>query len=48
VHSTYELSDLKSEVHRLLRHGEITEKEIDEGVRRILELKLKYGLVPEA
>jgi beta-N-acetylhexosaminidase len=46
VHSTYDLSDLKSRVYRLYKRGEITEEEIDEGVRRVLELKLKYGLLP--
>ena len=48
VHSKYDLSDLKKTVYRLYRKGEITEEEIDEGVRRVLELKLKYGLLPDA
>ena len=48
VHSNYDLSDLKKKVYRLYRKGEITEEEIDEGVRRVLKLKLKYGLLPDA
>jgi beta-N-acetylhexosaminidase len=46
VHSKYDLSDLKKKVYRLYRKGEITEEEIDAGVERVLELKLKYGLLP--
>jgi len=47
VHSTYDLSDMKKRVYRLYKRGEITDEEIDEGVQRVLELKLKYGLIPE-
>ena len=47
VHSKYDLSDMKKKVYRLYRKGEITEEEINEGVRRVLELKLKYGLLPD-
>ena len=46
VHSRYDLVDLKLEVLRLLYRGEITEAQIDEGVERILKLKLRYGLLP--
>jgi len=45
VHSRYDLVDLKLEVLRLLHRGEITEAQIDEGVERILKLKLRYGLL---
>ena len=48
VHSKYDITDLKKKVYRLYRQGEITEEEIDQGVRRILELKLKYGLLPDS
>jgi beta-N-acetylhexosaminidase len=47
VHSRYDLVDLKLEMLRLLHRGEITEAQIDEGVERILKLKLRYGLLPE-
>ena len=46
VHSRYDLVDLKLEMLRLFYRGEITEKQIDEGVERILKLKLRYGLLP--
>ena len=46
VHSRYDLVDLKLEMLRLLHRGEITEARIDEGVERILKLKLRYGLLP--
>jgi beta-N-acetylhexosaminidase len=46
VHSRYDLVELKLEMLRLLDRGEITEAEIDEGVERILKLKLRYGLLP--
>ncbi len=29
----------------MYQHGEISEADIDEGVRRVLKLKLKYGLL---
>lgn len=45
VHSRYDLVDLKLEVLRLLHRGEITEAQIDEGVERVLRLKLRYGLL---
>ena len=45
VHSRYDLVDLKLEMLRLLYRGEITEAQIDEGVERILKLKLRYGLL---
>ena len=48
VHSKYDISELKKKVYRLYRQGEITEEQIDRGVRRVLELKLKYGLLPDA
>jgi beta-N-acetylhexosaminidase len=46
VHSRYDLVDLKLEVLGLYYRGEITEAQIDEGVERILRLKLRYGLLP--
>jgi beta-N-acetylhexosaminidase len=46
VHSRYDLVELKLEMLRLLYRGEITEAQIDEGVERILKLKLRYGLLP--
>jgi beta-N-acetylhexosaminidase len=46
VHSKYDIDDLKSRVYDLYTRGEITKDEIDEGVERILRLKLKYGLLP--
>ncbi len=45
VHSKYDLPDLKKRVYRMYQHGEISEADIDEGVRRVLKLKLKYGLL---
>lgn len=45
VHSRYDLVDLKLEMLRLLHHREITERQIDDGVERILKLKLRYGLL---
>jgi beta-N-acetylhexosaminidase len=48
VHSKYDISELKKKVYRLYRQGEITEEQINQGVRRVLELKLKYGLLPDA
>jgi beta-N-acetylhexosaminidase len=47
VHSRYDLVDLKLEMIGLLNRGEITEAQIDEGVERILKLKLRYGLLPD-
>jgi beta-N-acetylhexosaminidase len=46
VHSRYDLVDLKLQMLRLYNRGEITEAQIDEGVERILKLKLRYGLLP--
>jgi beta-N-acetylhexosaminidase len=46
VHSRYDLIDLKLEMLGLYNRGEITEAQIDEGVERILKLKLRYGLLP--
>lgn len=46
VHSRYDLVGLKLEILRLLHQGEISEAQIDEGVERILKLKLRYGLIP--
>ncbi len=46
VHSKYNIDDLKSRVYELYEQGEISEQEINEGVERILRLKLKYGLLP--
>jgi beta-N-acetylhexosaminidase len=46
VHSRYDLVDLKLQMLGLYYRGEITEAQIDEGVERILKLKLRYGLLP--
>jgi len=45
VHSRYDLVELKLEILKLLHQGMISEEQIDEGVERILRLKLRYGLV---
>jgi len=45
VHHKYNLADLKRTVYELYEHGEITQREINEGVERILKIKLKYGLI---
>ena len=37
---------LIGEVKALLASGEVSEEQIEEGVRRVLRLKLKYGLLP--
>jgi len=37
---------LIGEVKGLVRSGELSEEQIEEGVRRVLRLKLKYGLLP--
>jgi len=47
VHARYDLSEMISIVENLLSEGSITEHEIDEGVRRVLRLKLRYGLLTE-
>jgi len=44
VHNKYNLQELKQIVVDLLQSGEISEEEIDEGVKRVLNLKIKYGL----
>ena len=46
VHSRYDLVELKVQMLSLYYRGEITEAQIDEGVERILRLKLRYGLLP--
>jgi beta-N-acetylhexosaminidase len=37
---------LIGELKGLVRSGELSEEQIDEGARRVLRLKLKYGLLP--
>ncbi len=37
---------LIGEMKSLLASGELTEEQLEEGVRRVLRLKLKYGLLP--
>jgi beta-N-acetylhexosaminidase len=37
---------LIGEVKGLVASGELSEEQIEEGVRRVLRLKLKYGLLP--
>jgi beta-N-acetylhexosaminidase len=46
VHATYDLEQLEAEVMSLVREGRIREKDINAGVRRVLRLKLRYGLLP--
>jgi beta-N-acetylhexosaminidase len=45
VHSKYDLKELKRIVVDLYDQGEISEEEINEGVKRVLSLKFKYGLL---
>jgi beta-N-acetylhexosaminidase len=45
VHSKYDIVDLKNRVLELYEQGEITEEEIDEGIERILRLKIDSGLI---
>jgi len=45
VHSKYDLKELKRIVVDLYDQGEISEEEINEGVKRVLGLKIKYGLL---
>ena len=47
VHSKYDMVDLKNRVLELYEQGEITEEEIDEGVERILRLKIDSGLIAQ-
>lgn len=46
VHNKYDLRDLINRVMKLYELGLISEDEINEGVKRVLSLKLKYGLIP--
>jgi len=48
VHHKYDLRELMNIVRELYRNGEITEGEINEGVERILQLKLNNGLIDMA
>ncbi len=48
VGGRYEVGRLKAIVLDLLREGEITERDIDEGLRRVLELKTRIGLAAGA
>ena len=45
IGSLYELPDLIKIVETAIRKGELSESEIDDGVRRILRLKLRTGLL---
>jgi beta-N-acetylhexosaminidase len=45
VHSKYNIDELKSIVYDLYTRDEITKDDIDEGLERILKLKLKYWLL---
>jgi beta-N-acetylhexosaminidase len=45
VHHRYDPGELIQQVLELYRMGEITDREIDEGVERILRLKRTYGLL---
>jgi len=44
-YGTLDVLQLIEEVHTMVENGEIPQEIIDEGVRRILALKLKYGLL---
>ncbi|NOY10323.1 MAG: beta-N-acetylhexosaminidase [Spirochaetes bacterium] len=46
VNSKYDTLKLESIVMDLYKQGEISIKTINEGVKRIIRLKLKYGLLP--
>jgi beta-N-acetylhexosaminidase len=46
VHNKYDLRDLINRVMKLYELGLISEDEINEGVKRVLNLKIKYGLIP--
>jgi len=48
VHSRYDLVELKLETLRLLHSGRISEAQIEEGAERVLRLKARYGLLPQA
>ncbi len=47
VHSQYDPFAIVQEVLSLLAEGRITMEQIDEGVRRVLELKNRHGLLPD-
>jgi beta-N-acetylhexosaminidase len=47
LYTRYELVDVVDRVMTLVKTGQLTEKQIDDGVRRILELKARYGLLTE-
>jgi beta-N-acetylhexosaminidase len=46
VHGVYDLLGLKQKVGELYQRGEITEADIDVGLRRALLLKARHGLLP--
>jgi beta-N-acetylhexosaminidase len=47
--TSYDIVNLVDQVEDLIRLGEITEEDVDRGVRRVLRLKLENGLAdPEA
>ncbi|GAB4371470.1 MAG: hypothetical protein Kow009_07740 [Spirochaetales bacterium] len=46
LYTRYTIADIVSIVQELLLQGEISEKEIDAGVERVLALKQAYGLLP--
>ena len=46
VHTQYDLQELNNHVLELHRQGEISDNDVDLGVKRILRLKAKYNLLP--
>jgi beta-glucosidase-like glycosyl hydrolase len=45
LYTRYDLSEMINRVEDLIATGMITEDRIDAGVRRVLTLKAKYGLL---
>ena len=43
--NTYDTIELIEIAEDLYERGEITEEDIDQGIRRIVKLKIKYGLI---
>ena len=46
VHSQYDPAEIVREVRSLVDEGLITVRQVDEGARRVLELKERHGLLP--
>jgi beta-N-acetylhexosaminidase len=48
LYSEYDVVELVDLVEKLIRSGRISEDDVDRGVRRVLRLKLEYGLLAPA